>query len=63
MARNAYLFTAVTTQSQVRPTMGRYGQTNTIQTWDSCASLIVLGDSPDEAQTQFEAWLRRPPEG
>ncbi|MGA2685382.1 MAG: hypothetical protein ABSF51_10050 [Verrucomicrobiota bacterium] len=60
---NAYLFTAVTTRSQVRPTMGRYGMADSIQTWDSCASLIVLGDSPDEAQQRFETWSRATPEG
>jgi hypothetical protein len=60
---NAYLFTAVTTRSQVRPTVGRYGTTNAIQTWDGCASQIVFGDSPDEAQKRFEAWSRATPEG
>ena len=63
IAMNAYLFTAVSTVSQVRPTTGRYGTTNSIQTWDSCASQIVLGSSPDEAQSRFEAWLRTTPEG
>ncbi|HLX96369.1 MAG TPA: hypothetical protein VKU37_11560 [Verrucomicrobiae bacterium] len=60
---NAYLFTAVTTRSQVRPTMGRYGMADSIQNWDACASLVVLGDSPDEAQGRFETWLRATPEG
>jgi len=60
---NAYLFTAVATRSQVRAVMGRYGEVNAIQTWDACASSIVGGDSPDDAQKRFEAWLRRPPEG
>ena len=60
---NAYLFTAVATRSQVRPVGGRYGETNTIQTWDACATQIVFGDSPDEAQKQFETWLRTTPEG
>ena len=60
---NAYLFTAVATRSQVRPTMGRSGAANVIQTWDSCASQIVFGDSPDEAQRRFETWLRTTAEG
>ncbi|MGH7992195.1 MAG: hypothetical protein ACREDQ_01655 [Limisphaerales bacterium] len=60
---NAYLFTAVATRSQVRPVGGRYGETNTTQTWDACATQIVFGDSPDEAQKQFETWLRMTPEG
>ncbi len=60
---NAYLFTAVATRSQVRPAMGRYGEAKTIQTWDSCATQIVFGDSPDEAQRRFEDWLRATPGG
>jgi hypothetical protein len=60
---NAYLFTAVATRSQVRPVMGRYGMANTIQTWDACATQIVFGESPNEAQRQFETWLRATPEG
>ncbi|HUA38839.1 MAG TPA: hypothetical protein VMA35_10650 [Candidatus Sulfopaludibacter sp.] len=60
---NAYLFAAVATRSQARPTPGRYGQANVIQTWDSCAMQIVLGNSPDEAQQRFETWLRATPEG
>jgi hypothetical protein len=60
---NAYLFTGVNTRSQVRPTPGRSGAAGTIQTWDACATQIVFGDSPDEAQRQFETWLRATPEG
>ncbi len=62
-AMNAYLFTAVATRFQVRPATGRSGAANVIQTWDSCASQIVFGDSPDEAQRRFETWLRTTPEG
>ncbi len=60
---NAYLFTALTTRSQVRPTTGRSGTTNALQTWDGCESLIVFGDSPDEAQKRFETGLHATPEG
>jgi len=60
---DAYLYTGVTTRSQVRPTAGRQGPVDTIQTWDACASQIVFGDSPDEAQKQFETWLCATPEG
>lgn len=60
---NAYLFAAVTTRSQVRPVTGRYGQAIAIQTWDACATRIVFGDSPGEAQQRFETWLRATPEG
>jgi hypothetical protein len=62
-AMNAYLFTGVTTRSQVRSTPGRHGSVDTIQTWDACGSQIVLGDTPEEAQRQFAAWLCATPEG
>jgi hypothetical protein len=60
---NAYLFSAVTTRSQVRPAPGRYGTVDTIQTWDACGTQIVFGDTPDEAQKLFETWLHATPEG
>jgi hypothetical protein len=60
---NAYLFTAITTRSQVRKTTGRYGASESFQTWDGCASGTVLGDNPDETRERFEAWLRTQPEG
>ena len=62
-AMNAYLFAAVVTRSQIRPTPTRSGTVNALQTWDTCASQIVLGGSPEEAQKRFEAWLRATPEG
>lgn len=60
---NAYLFTAVATRRQIRRVEGNYGPVDALQTWDSCASQIVFGGSPDEAQRQFETWLRATPEG
>ena len=60
---NAYLFSGVTTRSQVRPTPGRYGTTDSFQTWDACGTQIVFGDSPQEAQKQFETWLHATPDG
>lgn len=60
---NAYLFTGVTTRSQVRPTPGRNGPVDTIQTWDACGTVVVFGDSPDAAQKRFDTWLRATPEG
>jgi len=61
---NAYLFTAGLTQSQVRPTAGRSGQmVETLQTWDGCASAIIYGGDPEQAQKRFEAWCRLTPEG
>jgi hypothetical protein len=62
-AMNAYLFAAVVTRSQLLPNSGRYGPASAIQTWDSSITQIVFGDSPDEAQKEFEAWSRRQPEG
>jgi hypothetical protein len=62
-AMNAYLFTAITTQSQLRQTTGRYGPAESFQTWDGCSSLAILGNNPAEAQKQVEAWLRTQPEG
>ena len=56
----AYYFTGAVTFSQVRPNPGR---TDSIQIWDSCPSQIVFGRSPDDAQNQFETWLRAQPEG
>jgi hypothetical protein len=60
---NAYLFAGVTTRSQVRPASGRSGTGDTIQTWDACGTQVVFGDSPNDAQKQFETWLRATPEG
>lgn len=60
---NAYLYSGVTTRSQVRPATGRSGVVDTIQTWDACGTQIVFGDAPEEAQKQFETWLRATPEG
>lgn len=60
---NAYLFAAITSQARVRPTTGRSGATSDIQTWDGCVCHVVFGESPDEAQKQFEAWLCAAPEG
>ena len=59
----AYLFTALTTRSQVRPTAGRYGPVDMIQMWDNCATQIVFGETPEEAEKQFEIWLRASPSG
>ena len=61
-AMNAYLFAAVASRTQARPAPGGVGA-NFIQTWDASATQIVLGNSPDEAQKQFEAWLRAQLEG
>ncbi len=60
---NAYLFTAIATRSQVRKTAGPYGASESFQTWDACASLIVPGDNPDEAREKFDAWVCAQPEG
>ena len=58
-----YYFTAAVTCSQVRPTRGPYGPVDSMQVWDGCPCQIVLGSSPEDAQSQFETWLRAQPEG
>jgi hypothetical protein len=60
---NAYLFTAIATLSQVRLVRGRYGDSESLQTWDSCSSSIVRAESADSAQKRFEEWLSQPQEG
>ena len=61
---NGYLFTAGLTQSQVRPTSVRGGQTvDRLQTWDTCASAIIYGGDAEQAQKRFEAWCRLIPDG
>jgi hypothetical protein len=60
---NAYYLTAVITCTQIRSSQGRYGPTQSIQTWDGCPLQIVFGRSAEDAQEQFEAWLRAQPEG
>jgi hypothetical protein len=64
IAMNGYLFTAGLTQSQVRPTSVRGGQTvDRLQTWDTCASAIIYGGDAEQAQKRFEAWCRLIPDG
>jgi len=53
----AFLFSAGITQSQVRPSPGRYGGTS-LQTWDSCVSAIICGCDLEQAQKEFENWCR-----
>jgi hypothetical protein len=56
---NAYFFTSIGTCTQARPSQGG----DTIQTWDTCASLVVFSNSLEDGQRQFEAWLQRQPPG
>jgi hypothetical protein len=64
IAMNGYLFTAGLTQSQVRPTSDRGGQSvDRLQTWDTCASAIIYGGAAEQAQKRFEAWCRLIPDG
>jgi hypothetical protein len=64
IAMNAYLFTAGLTQSQVRPSPGRGGQTvDRLLTWDTCVSAIIYGGDPEQAQKRFETWCRLTPDG
>jgi hypothetical protein len=57
---DAYLLSAGLTQSQIRPSPLGY---EAMQTWDTCVSAIVYGGELEQAQTTFEAWCGRSPEG
>jgi hypothetical protein len=61
-AMNAYLFTAIQTISGVRQAMGRQGPVETFQTWDHCATMIVLAEGQEEAQQRFANTLNVQPE-
>ena len=64
MAMNGYLYIAGFTKSQAVPTPGRGGQVvDTFRTWDGCASAIIYGGNPEQAQKRFEAWCHPPPDG
>lgn len=64
MPMNAFLFTAITTVSQLRPAPGRQGPgAESFQVWDGCTGLSVLAGDAAEANQQFEAWLNMQPEG
>ena len=63
MAAVAYYVTAIYTCTQVRESPGRAGPRDSIQIWDAGFSQIVFAQSPDEAQSLFEAALREQPEG
>lgn len=54
---NAYLFTSISTISQVRP-LGDFRRTETLQTWDASGSMIVVSENSDAAQAYFENWVR-----
>ena len=54
--------TGLTQRGQVRPTDTRRGRVEEYQTWVGSDTLIVFGESLEEAQKKFEAWLCKPPE-
>lgn len=58
---NAYLFTSISTITQLRPSAGSFRQTNTLQTWDTSVSLIVMAENSVEAQVLFEDCIRAQP--
>jgi hypothetical protein len=62
MKQIGYLFTAGVTQSQMRPSPGLRGD-KSLQTWDTCMSLIVYGGDAAIAQKAFEDWCQRLQEG
>jgi hypothetical protein len=54
---NAYLFTSLSTVTQVRP-IGDFRRTDSLQSWDGSASLIVVAPNSNDAQTLFEDCVR-----
>ena len=60
---NAYLYTAISTVSQLRPDRSSRGTGETFQTWDGCSTVVIIAGNPEDAQRQFEAGLHRQPEG
>src|SRR5437879_5381747 len=54
---NAYLFSSSSTLSQVRP-IGDFRRTETLQTWDTSASFIIIAEYSDKAQALFEECVR-----
>src|SRR5882762_4684790 len=54
---NAYLFTSISTISQVRP-IRDLRRTETLQTWDTSASFIIIAENSDKAQALFEECVR-----
>jgi hypothetical protein len=54
---HAYLMTGFVQRSQLRPVNSRGRTYQDYQTWGSCDTLIVLGESLVEAQKEFEASL------
>ena len=59
---HAYLLTGLTLRTQFLPNASGKGPAEKFQTWDACETIIAFGESLDEAQKKFAAWLRRPPE-
>jgi hypothetical protein len=58
---NAYLFTSILSITQFRPSTGSLRQTHTLQTWDTCDSLIIIAEKSDKAQELFEEFIHRQP--
>jgi hypothetical protein len=54
---NAYLFSSISTVSQVRP-IGDFRRTETLQTWDTSASFIIIAENSHKAQALFEECIR-----
>jgi len=51
---NAYLFTSLSTITQIRPSKTSYRGTNTVQTWDASANFVIIEQNSDKAQALFE---------
>jgi hypothetical protein len=63
MPLNAYFFAAIGTCTQIRSTRTRSGVVETAQNWDACNSRVVFGQSGEDAQKRFDAFLHLQPEG
>jgi len=57
---SAYLFTAIATLTQMRIAHGRYGDSESLQTWDACRSSIVFASGVESARERFEKTLFTP---
>lgn len=60
---NAYLFSAICSMSQLRPSASGPAAGDIFQTWDGCSTAILLAENPEAAQRSFEEGLHRQPEG
>ena len=56
----AYFLTAAARCSRINRVRMRSAWTDSIEIWDACIPKVVFGRSVEDAQTQFETWLKMP---